>query len=211
MLIFDPTASVPKALVEAAIARGQGRSATGTTLEPMTFEALMPPNIALIADVETDNKIRTLHDLKYAVKKAGGVSGSTAFYFSRRGRSAFKAKESGPVLSDMLDEAIEHDGVEDVEELPDGTFVMWTEPSILMAATEAFSKKFELEIAEADIVWSANEDTKAALETDESAEGLDVLLAAIKEHPEVKGLYINVQQGSVSEEAWEKVERHVDV
>lgn len=203
-------ASIPKNLIEAAVARGQGRSTTGAQLEAITFEALMPPSIAIIADVETDNKTRTMHDLKYVVKKAGGISSSSAFYFARRGRSVFKAKDNGPALSDMLDEAIEHDGVEDVEDSPDGGFVMWTEPSVLMAVTEAFSKKFELEIAEADIVWAPNEDTKVGLDSDESAEALDTLLGGLKEYPEVKGLYINTHRGSLSQETWDKVERHID-
>lgn len=204
-------ASVPKALVEAAIARGQGRSATGAQLESMTFEVLMPPNIALIADVETDNKTRSLHDLKYVVKKAGGVAGSTSFYFSRRGRIIFKNKSDGPSLSDVLEEAIEHDGAEDVEEVPDGGFLVWTQPTQLMAITEALSKRFELEVAESDIIWAANEDTKTAIDTKDSAESLDALFAALREYPEVKAIFANIRRGSITENEWDKVERHIDV
>lgn len=205
------TASVPKALVEAAIARGQGRSATGAQLESMTLEVLMPPNIALIADIETDNKTRSLHDLKFVVKKAGGVVGSTSFYFSRRGRVLFKNKQDGPSLSDVLDEAIEHDGAEDVEELADGGFLVWTQPPQLMAITEALSKRFELEVVESDIIWAANEDTKTAVDTKQSADTLDTLFAGLREYPEVKAIFANIQQGSITEDEWEKIERHIDV
>ena len=171
----------------------------------------MPPNIALIADIETDNKTRTLHDLKFVVKKAGGVVGATSFYFSRRGRILFKHRKDGPSLSDVLEEAIEHDGAEDVEELPDGGFLVWTQPPQLMAVTEALAERFKLDVAESDIIWAANEDTKAALGSDKSAESLDVLFSGLREYPEVKAIFANVQQGSVSEEAWGKVERHIDV
>jgi transcriptional/translational regulatory protein YebC/TACO1 len=172
----------------------------------MTFEILIPPNIAIIADVETDNKVRTLHDIKYSIKKSGGVVGSTAFYFSKRGRIVLKNKEGGPTLSDMLEEAIEHEGVEDVEELPDNKFLAWTEPSKVMAITEAFAQKFGLEVEDSDIIWAANEDTKVDLDSSESAEGVSNLLAGLREFSEVKAIFANVRQGSVSDDEWEKVE-----
>ncbi|KAH8737676.1 transcriptional regulator-domain-containing protein [Ilyonectria robusta] len=204
-------ASIPKHLIEAAVARGQGRSTTGAQLESMSLEVLMPPDIALIVDAETDNKTRTLHDLRLVVKKAGGVVGSTAFYFTRRGRAVFKAKEGGPTLSEILDEAIEHDGMEDVEELPDGNFLAWTQPNTVMAITEALSQKFELEVLDSEIVWAPNEDTKVNIDSPPMAETLDGLFSGLKEYPEVKAIYANVRRGSVEEEEWDKVERNLDV
>ncbi|KAL7821584.1 YebC-like protein [Trichoderma aethiopicum] len=204
-------ASVPKALIESAIARGQGRSTTGAQLEPMTLEILMPPNIALVADIETDNKTRSLHDLKFVVKKAGGLVGSTAFYFSRRGRAVFKPREDGPSLSDVLEEAIEHEGTEDVEEHPDGGYVIWTEPSKLMAITEAISKRFELEVVESEIMWAANEDTKADVDSPELVESLNTLLSGLREYTEVRALFANIRQGAITDEEWDKLERHIDI
>ncbi|RFU74586.1 hypothetical protein TARUN_7661 [Trichoderma arundinaceum] len=203
--------SVPKSLIEGAIARGQGRSATGAQLEPMTMEILMPPNIALVADIETDNKTRSLHDLKFVVKKAGGLVGSTAFYFSRRGRAVFKPRDGGPSLSDVLEEAIEHDGAEDVEEHPDGGYLIWTEPSKLMAITEAISKRFELEVVESEIMWAANEDTQADVDSAELVESLNILLSGLREYPEVRALFANIRQGTISDDEWDKLERHIDI
>ncbi|KAH7272545.1 hypothetical protein MRS44_003048 [Fusarium solani] len=204
-------ASIPKNLIEAAIARGQGRSATGAQLESMSLEVLMPPTIAMIIDAETDNKTRTLHDLRLVVKKAGGVVGSTTFYFTRRGRAVFKTKEGGPSLSDVLDEAIEHDGLEDVEELPEGDFLVWTQPNTLAAITEAMSKKFELEVLDSDIVWAPNEDTMVSVDKSAEVESLDLLFNGLKEYPEVKAIYANVRQGTIEDEEWDRVERNLDV
>lgn len=204
-------AGVPKSLVQAAIARGQGRSSTGAKLESMTFEVLMPPDMALIADVETDNKNRTLHDLRNVVKKAGGVVGSTSFYFSRRGRITLRSGQQSPTLSDVLEEAIEHDGAEDVQELPGEGFLAWTQPAQLMVITEALSKRFSLEVTESDIIWSANEDTKTAIDSLACVKSLDALLTALREYPEVKAIYANVRQGNITKENWEKLERNVDV
>ncbi|KAM3451739.1 hypothetical protein MY3296_005019 [Beauveria thailandica] len=204
-------ASIPKALIEGAVASGQGKSASGAKLEPMTMEFLLPPDIALIVDIETDSKQRTLQDLKLAVKKAGGVSGSTAFNFARRGRAVFKPKQGAAALSDLLDEAIEHDGAQDVEENAEGGYVLWTEPSMLMAITKNFASKFDLELLAADIVWAPNEDTMVKLDSDESAATLTSLLATLREHSEVKAIFANAKQGRATEDAWEAVERHLDV
>ncbi|KAF4470179.1 yfcA [Fusarium albosuccineum] len=204
-------ASIPKNLIEAAIARGQGRSATGAQLESMSLEVLMPPDIAMVIDAETDNKTRTLHDLRLVVKKCGGVVGSTTFYFTRRGRTVFKAKAGGPSLSDVLDEAIEHEGLEDVEELPEGDFLAWAQPNTLTAITEALSKKFELEVLDSDIVWAPNEDTKVSIDTSAQVDALELLFNGLKEHSEVKAIYANVRQGTVGDEEWDKVERNLDV
>ncbi|KAM3435277.1 hypothetical protein MY4824_005002 [Beauveria thailandica] len=204
-------ASIPKALIEGAVASGQGKSASGAKLEPMTMEFLLPPDIALIVDIETDSKQRTLQDLKLAVKKAGGVSGSTAFNFARRGRAVFKPKHGAAALSDLLDEAIEHDGAQDVEESAEGGYVLWTEPSMLMAITKNFASKFDLELLAADIVWAPNEDTMVKLDSDESAATLTSLLATLREHSEVKAIFANAKQGRATEDAWEAVERHLDV
>ncbi|KAI5465836.1 transcriptional regulator-domain-containing protein [Mariannaea sp. PMI_226] len=204
-------ASIPKNLIEAAVARGQGRSTTGAQLESMSLEVLMPPDIAVIIDAETDNKTRTLHDLRLVVKKAGGVVGSTSFYFTKRGRAVFKAKEGGPTLSDILDEAIEHEGMEDVEELPDGNFLAWTQPNTVMAITEALSKKFDLEVLDSEIVWAPNEDTKVKIDSSSLADTLDGLFSGLKEYPETKAIYANVRKGDIGEEEWDKVERNLDV
>lgn len=206
------TASVPKSLIEGAIARGQGRSTSGAQLEPVMLEVLVPPNIAIIVEAETDNKNRTISDLKVVAKNSGGLSSSTGFYFTKRGRAVFRAEEDGPTLSQVLDEAIEHDGMEDVEEAPGGGFLVWTEPSKLTAITEALGRKLELEILESDIVWAPNDDTQVDIESSEVAEALESMFTGWKEYPEVKAIFANIRQGSnVADEEWDKVRRHLDV
>lgn len=207
-----PPANVPKHVIENAIAKGQGRSASGAALEQATLEVLLPPSIALMVDIETDNKNRTLNELKYGIiKKMGALVGSTAFYFTRRGRAIFRPKEGGPTLSDMLEEAIEIEGVEDVEELPDGSFLVWAEPPMLMACTEAFSAKFELEVVDCDLVWAPNEDTKVDVDASESVEQLDTLLSGITEFSEVKAISANIRQGTITNDEWERLEKNIDV
>ena len=205
------SASVPARVIESALLRGQGKSATGAALEPYTLEILVPPDIALIVDSETDNKIRTSHDLRHTVKDCDGVVGSTQFFFTRRGRTVFKAREGGPSLSELLEEAIEHDGTEDVEELPEGGYKLWTEPSHLMAVTKALGAKFELEVFESDIVWGPNNDTLVDLNSGDSAEVLDNLLDSLRDHPEVNAIYANVRKGNISGDEWESIEKNINL
>lgn len=180
-------------------------------MEPITLESLVPPNVAILVEAETDNKNRTLGDLKLVVKNGGGLSSSTAFYFSKRGRALFKSKEGGPSLSDLLEEAIEHDGVEDVEEMPDGSFLVWTEPAMLTSITSAFERQLGLEIVESDIVFDPKEETQVKIDSSELAEELESIFSGLKEYPEVKGIYANIRQGTIPDEQWSRIEKHLDV
>lgn len=173
----------------------------------------MPPNIGFIVDIETDNKTRSLHDLRHVVsKKKGAVVGSTAFYFAKRGRAIFKASDDGGLtLSDLLEEAVEHEGVDDVEELPGGGFMVWTQPASLMVIAEAVTAKLGLEVVECDIVWAPNEDNVIDIDTSDAAENIELLLSGIREYPEVKAIYANVRQGTVKDDEWDMVEKNLDV
>lgn len=221
-----PTASVPKALIDGAIARGQGRSTTGAKLEPVLLEILLPPDVAIVVEAETDNRNRTLGDLRVVVKKAGALVGSTTFYFTKRGRAVFTASATEgdtPVVpadlsEQIIDEAIELEGVEDAEDMPEdedggsGGAVVWTEPAKLTAVTEALSRKLNLDVLESDIVWAPNEDTRVDVDSAETVEILETMLAGIKEYPEVKGIFANVRKGSsLTDDDWDRINRHLDV
>src|ERR1700753_3936361 len=83
----------PKALIESAIARGQGKSATGEALENVTIEAIFPGNIAVVLDFETDSRLRTLSNVRNIVKKSSGNVTPTAYLFKKKGQIVFRLKE----------------------------------------------------------------------------------------------------------------------
>lgn len=109
----------------------------------------------------------------------------------------------------MLEEAIEHEGVEDVQELPDGGFLVSTTPAQTIAITQTFATKFGLDILESDIIQAANEETVVAIDSPDSADGLANLLSAFAEFPEVKAIYANIQKGTISDDQWDKIDRHL--
>jgi YebC/PmpR family DNA-binding regulatory protein len=81
-------ASMPKDNIERAIGRGVG-GGSGAAIEEVTYEAYAPGGIALLIECLTDNKNRTLGDIKAILNKNGGslaTSGSVAFQFKKIGQ-----------------------------------------------------------------------------------------------------------------------------
>jgi len=202
-------AGIPKASIEAALARGQGKSASGVALEAFTLEAMIPPNVSVIIETETDNKNRTMMDLKNLVtNKYKGNATPTNYLFQRRGRVEFEKDEKGSTVDDVLDEAIEA-GADDVESDEEGAIVVWTEPSGTMAAATALQKSHGLKVESMDILWDANEDTKVVLDED-AAKSIAAFLREVRETPNVEGVYANVRQGNLHDNVWDDIQDKLD-
>jgi transcriptional/translational regulatory protein YebC/TACO1 len=202
-------AGFPKASLEAAIARGQGKSTSGAALENVTLEVIMPPTVAMIIETETDNKMRTIMDLRLLVKNHGGSVTPTSYLFQKKGRIAFEKDERNLGVDEVLDEAIEA-GAEDVESDEDGTIVVWVEPNKTMSAAEALQKSLNLKVESSDILWDPNEDTKVPLESEAAVKALSEFLDAVQENPQVQGVYANAAQGSLADDVWEDLQGRLD-
>ncbi|KUJ20062.1 YebC-like protein [Mollisia scopiformis] len=203
-------AGFPKASMEAAIARGQGKSATGAALENVTLEVITPSTVAMIIEMETDNRNRTLSDVRNLVKIHGGNVTPTNYLFQKKGRIAFEKHEGNIGVDEILDEAIEA-GAEDVETDDDGSIVLWTEPSKTMAAAEALQKSHGLKVESADIIWDANEDTRVSIDSEDVVKALTEFAEALQDYPNVQGVYTNVVKGvNISEGIWEGLLENLD-
>ncbi|KAK1981062.1 transcriptional regulator-domain-containing protein [Colletotrichum cereale] len=200
---------VPKSVIESAIARGQGRTASGASLETLTLEAILPPGVALIIEAETESKARSLQDLKVLIKKHKGAANTATFFFTRLGRVVFEAREGGPGVDDIMDDAIEA-GAEDLEVDDEGNLVVWTQPNMTNSVASGVGPKFGLKLLGSDIIWSANEDTKVKLDEGPEASTLGELLAALQEFPEVQAVYGNPAKGSIPEGEWARIEENLD-
>jgi len=196
--------------MEAAVARGQGRSLSGAALENLTLEFIVPPaQVAIIIDAETDNRNRTLMDLRVIVKYYGGTVTPTSYLFQKKGRISFEKDERNLGVDEVLDEAIEA-GAEDVEVDEEGSLVVWTEPNMTTAAAEALIKSHDLKVQSSDIIWDPNADTKVPLEEPAFAQRFIELIDAMRDHPNVHGVYANVAQGKIDDELWEDLESRLD-
>ena len=105
--------SLPKDKIEAAIRKGTGEDAGGDLFEIM-YEGYGPNGIAVLVETATDNKNRTVAEIRHIFVKAGGAmgeSGCVAWMFDKKGVIAF-AKEK--YTEDQLMEVGLEAGVEDI-------------------------------------------------------------------------------------------------
>ena len=196
--------AVPKSSIEAAIARGQGLSATGAALESLVLEAVLPPSVATIIECQTDNKLRALADLRLIVKEAGGTVSTVGYMFEKKGRIILQKKE-GVGADEVLEAALDA-GALDVIEDEQGRVVLYTEPAQTKTTAETLAKELEMEIAESEIIYDPNEDTKVPLEGEEVALKLNDFLDELQEVQGVQGVYMNWSKGSgVPDDLWDEL------
>lgn len=107
-------ANMPKDNIERAIRRGTGEDKEGTTFEQVTYEAFAPHGVALLIDVVTDNRNRSVAELRHHVTKFGGnlaEAGAVSWQFKRM---AYFAVPAAGLDQDKLFEASVEAGAEDV-------------------------------------------------------------------------------------------------
>lgn len=204
--------AVPKAAIEAAIARGQGLSASGVALESVTLEAMLPPAIAVVIESQTDSKLRLLADLRLIVKEAGGNVSTVDYMFEKKGRIIFRPKD-GVGAEEVLEHALDDDvlGVIDVIEDDQGRVVMFTEPAQTQKTAEKLAKTLELDIEDTEIIWDPNEDTKVPVDDEETANRLSDFVDEVQEVTGVQGIYVNWSKGAVSDETWANLQSKLSV
>ena len=162
-------AGFPKQSIEAAIARGQGRSSSGAALENITIEAMLPNAIAAVIECQTDSKLRLLQVLRDMFKDHGANITPTTYLFDRKGKLVFEPC-AGASGDELLEHAIEA-GALDVETNEDGNIVVLTEPNEITSVAEALTQSLGLKIESTEIIWdpkkesAVNVDSPKALDT----------------------------------------------
>lgn len=171
-------ANVPNKNIDRAIERATG-GGDADQLEEMSYEGYGPGGTAVLIDVVTDNKNRTVADLRLAFSRGGGSlaeNGTVAWQFELRGVANVAA--NGRDIDEIQLTAIEA-GAIDVDVSEDGTAVeIYSEPSELESVRAALTASgVEVEKAEvAKVPKNTVElDEKAALATLKLLERLDDL------------------------------------
>ncbi|MDD5240283.1 MAG: YebC/PmpR family DNA-binding transcriptional regulator [Sulfuricella sp.] len=139
--------NMPKENVERAIKRGTG-DLEGVNYEELRYEGYGPAGAAVMVDCLTDNKTRTVADVRHAFAKNGGnlgTDGSVAFMFKHCGQMLFAPGTD----EDKLMEAALEAGAEDVVTNDDGSIEVITDPYGFAAVKEALTKVgFQAELGE---------------------------------------------------------------
>lgn len=175
--------NMPKDNVERAIKRGSGEL-DGVDYEEIRYEGYGIAGAAVMVDCMTDNRVRTVADVRHAFTKYGGnlgTDGSVNFLFKHCGQLIFAPGTN----EDKLIEAALEGGAEDVISNDDGSIEVITAPYEFIAVKEALEKAgFKAEFAEVTMKPS-NE----ALLTGDDAIKMHKLLDALESLDDVQNVY----------------------
>lgn len=174
-------ANMPKVNIERAIARVADKSAAALIEE--TYEGYGPGGAGVIIEVATDNKNRTMPEVRNTLTKNGGRMadpGSVMFQFARKGFILVSEKGEDAMMT-VLDA-----GAEDVDEAEDGLEII-TAPSDLMKVRQALLDA-GLTVTEAELKCIPN--TTVELSPEDS-EKLEKLLDAIDDLDDVTAVHCN--------------------
>jgi YebC/PmpR family DNA-binding regulatory protein len=154
--------SMPKDNIERAIKKATGEL-EGVSYEEVRYEGYAPGGIAVIVECLTDNRVRTVADVRHAFSKYGGnlgTEGSVAFMFKKIGVLAYAAGADEEKITEAAIEA----GADDIKSYDDGAVEVITSPE----AFEAVKKAMEaagLAPAEANVTMRADNDVAVDGET----------------------------------------------
>jgi YebC/PmpR family DNA-binding regulatory protein len=129
------SANMTKDTIERAIKRGSGAQ-DGENFEEIRYEGYGPGGVAVMVDCMTDNRNRTVAEVRHAFTKAGGnlgTSGSVAFQFSQTGILSYR---SGTDEDAIMEAALEA-GAQDVIGNEDGSVDVLTSPEDFVTVKEA--------------------------------------------------------------------------
>jgi YebC/PmpR family DNA-binding regulatory protein len=145
--------NVPKDNIERAIKKGSGELKDATQIEEVIYEAYGPGQIAILIKTVTDNKNRTLNEIKNIAQKNGGKiveEGSVNWQFKQVGRLVIEEKE---VTGEELEMKIIESGATDYEK--EGLdYCIFTQPQNLQKVKEALEQN-DLEVKEAELIHVA--------------------------------------------------------
>ncbi len=163
--------NMPKDNIERAIARGTGGGDDGVQMEEVTYEGYGPHGVAVLVDVLTDNKNRSLSNLRQVFTRSGGnmaEAGSVAWQFDRKGYIEVQAEGVDP---DELFMVAADAGADDV--IPgDETIEVYT-PREALAAVEHKLVESGYKVSDSRLSWVPKNEIE--LETSHSIQVMNLI------------------------------------
>lgn len=198
-LIMDKarSAEMPADNINHAIKKGTGEI-EGASYEAAMYEGYGPAGVALLISVLTDNKTRTVADLRSILRRGGGTmaeAGAVAYMFEQKGILTLASDKAD--YDELFMAAVEA-GAEDVVE-EDGTFEIRTEARAFQQVYDALhAMGLEFDRAEVTMLPTASKEV-----SDEDAPKVLKLLDDIQDNDDVQEVYANFD---ISDEAMAKME-----
>ena len=180
-------ANMPKDNIERVLKKAAGGD-DDTIYEEIRYEGFGPGGVAVIVETLTDNRNRTVSEVRAAFSKLGGNLGETnsvAFMFDRVGQIVFNADVGS--ADEMFEAAVEA-GAENVESDNDG-HVVTCEPDDFSQVRDQLSERFG-DPREASLTWKPQ--TTVSVE-DDNAETLLRLLDTLDDNEDVQRVAANFE------------------
>ncbi len=183
--------NLAKDTIERAVKRGVGDK-DAQNIDEIRYEGYGPGGVAVIADCMTDNRNRTVSEVRHAFAKCNGnlgTDGSVAYLFAKVGQLSFDADVDEDTLIDVALDA----GADDVVANDDGSVDVLTAPDSFNDVKEALETA-GLEAVQAEVTMRPSTSVQLSLK---EAGGMVRLLGMLEELDDVQEVYSNAD---ISEE-----------
>ncbi len=180
--------NLPKERVDRALAQANDPT-SGDNYSESRYEGFLPGGIAIIVEVLTDNKNRTVSDIRSSFGKYGGnlgETGSVSFMFDHVGQVIYPKSVANN--EDIMEAAIEA-GADDVQS-NDEMHIIYTEIETFSDASEYLINKFG-DPLDSGLIWKPQ--NTILLEDEEKIEKLFKLIDALEESDDVQKVFGNYE------------------
>ena len=180
------SANMPQDNIKRAIKKGTG-DLPGMSYEEAVYEGYAPGGVAVLMEVLTDNKNRTVADIRHIMTKHGGnlgENGSVSWMFNKKGEIILDLSAGD---EETIMEAVLESGAEDLE-IDEKYYIISTEPNTLMSVRDRLENNgYEIKSAEVEMVPN----NLQKVEGDDVPKVLS-LLEELDDNEDIKNVYANV-------------------
>ncbi len=191
--------NMPRENIDRAIKKGTGEIGGGESYEEITYEGYGPGGVAVLVEIMTDNKNRTVAEIRHIFSKHGGnlgENGCVSWLFENKGSIVF---EKGSVDEDALIELALEAGAEDVREEGNEIEVI-TDPSMYEKVREALDAK-DLKYIQASLGMIPQNTVKL---DEGKAEQMLKMMEKLEDNDDVQNVYANFD---IDDKIMEKLSR----
>ncbi len=191
--------NMPRENIDRAIKKGTGEIGGGESYEESTYEGYGPGGVAVLVEIMTDNKNRTVAEIRHIFSKHGGnlgENGCVSWLFENKGSIVF---EKGSIDEDALIELALEAGAEDVREEGNEIEVI-TDPSMYEKVREALDAK-DLKYIQASLGKIPQNTVKLE---EGKAEQMLKMMEKLEDNDDVQNVYANFD---IDDKIMEKLSR----
>ena len=179
-------ANMPQDNIKKAIMKGTGEL-PGISYEECTYEGFGPGGVAIFMEVLTDNKNRTVAEIRHLITKYGGnlgENGSVSWMFDKKGQIIITKEDQNE--DNLFEESI-NAGAEDFD-VDEENFIVKTDPLEVMNVRKNLEDNgYKIDSAKVEMLPK----NLHKIDKDKSEKAI-ILLEAIEDHEDIKSVYTNL-------------------